>query len=951
MDVLLDSCVIGRERQHERLCGWITDLVAGHGRSILVEGEPGIGKSTLLRVAAAEAGEAGCQVLRGDCDELNRAFPLLPLLDALGVLTQEATDPVRAAITAQLRAAPGAGFGVDPVVAATEQVLALVDEVCGVAPTILLLDDLQWADPATVTAWSRLSRAVRQLPLLLVGSVRPVPPREDLTALRRLAGVVRLASLDPADATRLVATLAGGLPGQRLTRLALGAGGNPLYLTELVTALARGGRLVPDTDGVEVTAGAVPTSLPAAIADRLAFLSTSARGVLRAAALLGVDFSVTELAVVLDRQVTELLPALDESIMAGVLREDGARLAFRHPLIRTALYQGMPLALRSAWHRGAARALAASGAQPERVARQLLPVVEAGGADPGQPAEPGQTDDWMVAWLAGAAQPLVARAPQVAIPLLRQALAAAHPETPQLTLLACRLADVLFRVGRIDEAIGVATRALERVDDPDLLVDLHSTLAQARAIEGRNEQPLAGLEVALATAGLPAKHRARLLVLVARVQRSLGRVEQAAEVAAEALAEATAAGDPWATGWALAILSIVRGMRGDIAGTLPLFERALVVTEGEPALSDLRLVLQINQANSLAYLDRHDEAVAAAREVRRAADRAGNVVRLRQAESLLVGLLFDIGQWDEALAGADDGDHPQRVSCDPVVECFRHGIAATIQLHQGEAAGAELAAAGEVAALLGHRVVYPLALATSLDLERSGAPDRALGVLLEALSRSAEEQAETAPLLAETVRLAVLLDEAGSAAAATLRAAGLAGDGASPHRTATVLHCQGLVDNDPQRLVAAAEHYAAAGRPLPRAQALAAAGLAAAGRGDGAMARTRFTEAFAAFEALGAHWDISRLQAQFREYGIRRGPQVKHRRADHGWESLTPSEVKIATQVALGMTNPQIAARLFLSRRTVQSHVSHILTKLRVHSRMEIAREVTRRGGLPGDGC
>ena len=100
--------------------------------------------------------------------------------------------------------------------------------------------------------------------------------------------------------------------------------------------------------------------------------------------------------------------------------------------------------------------------------------------------------------------------------------------------------------------------------------------------------------------------------------------------------------------------------------------------------------------------------------------------------------------------------------------------------------------------------------------------------------------------------------------------------------------------------------------------------------------------------SLGATRDVARLQARFRAHGIRRAPRVKHRRARRGWDSLTPAEAKIAALVAQGMTNPQIAARLFLSHRTVATHVSHILGKLDVRSRIDIAREATDRRAAAG---
>jgi DNA-binding CsgD family transcriptional regulator len=110
------------------------------------------------------------------------------------------------------------------------------------------------------------------------------------------------------------------------------------------------------------------------------------------------------------------------------------------------------------------------------------------------------------------------------------------------------------------------------------------------------------------------------------------------------------------------------------------------------------------------------------------------------------------------------------------------------------------------------------------------------------------------------------------------------------------------------------------------------------------------------YTSLSAAADVARLQATFRAHGIRRGPHAKHRRAQSGWDSLTATEIKIAAFVQEGLSNPEIAARLMLSRRTVATHVSHILKKLNVHSRTDIAREAAlrtiasrlARGGNPG---
>ena len=141
------------------------------------------------------------------------------------------------------------------------------------------------------------------------------------------------------------------------------------------------------------------------------------REVLRAAALLGVDFAVPDLAIVLGRGVAELIPAVDEACAAGVLAESGHGLGFRHPLIRAALYDDMPASVRAAWHREAGRALVEAGAPADRVARQMLRAVDG----PGGTAEP--MDEWMLNWLARTADLLVGQAPGVAAELLTRAVA------------------------------------------------------------------------------------------------------------------------------------------------------------------------------------------------------------------------------------------------------------------------------------------------------------------------------------------------------------------------------------------------------------------------------------------------------------------------------------------------------------------------------------------------
>src|SRR5690348_5140430 len=466
--------LIGRDSEMALLAGLAHAVAGGQGGSLLIEGEPGIGKSALARSALGKAAGAGCQVFWGSGDELGQALPLLPVLEALRV-RDPSGNPRREAIVRLLRGETDHGTDVPAVLA--EQLLALVAELCAERPAVLVIDDLQWADRASVALWRRLARLVPQMPLLLIGIMRPVPKREDLRALRAMSDVkrLRLPGLTEPAVAELVAGLVGGTPDETLLRLAGDAAGNPLYITELIAALTRSSSVtVSGAGAASLTAGSVPGSLPAAIADRLSFASGPVGEVLRAAALLGMRFTMQDLATVLGRPVSDLVPALDEARALGVLADFGNRLGFRHAMIRAALYEETPATVLAALHRAAGHALAEAGAPADRVARQLLWAV----AGPASTSDP--VDEWVLSWLAGTAGMLVSQAPQVAAELLRRAVAQPDADSARHGFLLARLADALFRAGDVTEAEQVASRALSHASGPDLVVDLQWTLAQCR---------------------------------------------------------------------------------------------------------------------------------------------------------------------------------------------------------------------------------------------------------------------------------------------------------------------------------------------------------------------------------------------------------------------------------------------------------------------------------------
>ncbi|MGH3376974.1 MAG: ATP-binding protein, partial [Actinoallomurus sp.] len=430
------GALVGRDAELDRLDRLVREAAGGVGGSVWIEGEPGIGKSALLRAALADAARLGCEVRSADADEFGCRIPLQVMLECVGA-EPGSGEPELREIAESLSRGAGRETPGDPVAAASERLLGLVDGLTRRAPLVLAVDDLQWADEASVLLLHRLSRVAHRRPLLLIVACRPVPRRPDLVTLRRGltasgAGPVTLSALTPAAVIRLTSELTVRLTGARTTgprlrRSIEHAGGNPLYLRELIDALVREDLLRRDEDTVELAGDdrtGLPRRLTDAIAERLDFLSAGTVEILRSAALLGSAFSVTDLGAVVGRSAIELTSALDEATAAGVLAESELFLTFRHTLIRQALYERPAAGLRLALHLQAARTLADAGMSVERVAEQLLAALRA-------PEAGAAVDGWTIDWLLGAGRALVSRAPGDAVELLGLTDGQLRPDDPR----------------------------------------------------------------------------------------------------------------------------------------------------------------------------------------------------------------------------------------------------------------------------------------------------------------------------------------------------------------------------------------------------------------------------------------------------------------------------------------------------------------------------------------
>jgi DNA-binding CsgD family transcriptional regulator len=242
-----------------------------------------------------------------------------------------------------------------------------------------------------------------------------------------------------------------------------------------------------------------------------------------------------------------------------------------------------------------------------------------------------------------------------------------------------------------------------------------------------------------------------------------------------------------------------------------------------------------------------------------------------------------------------------------------------------------------------------LVAAHALALEQSGEIRPAMARLATMLPRYDREMTLIHQWLPDLVRLALAAGDPEMARTAALACQAEAAAETRPARAAAAsLRCQGLLGSDPGPLREAVAHYRAVGPAVELSVALEDLAVVLAARGHDADARAALNEAVTLYEGLQAQWDIRRAESRLRAPGVTRSPRGRRSpRPAFGWAALTPTEIKVAALVARGDSTSEVARSLFLSRRTVQTYISRILTKLDARSRVEIATEALRQGVSP----
>lgn len=929
-----DEALIGRAGHLARLGQVLAQARSGRLAVAWIEGEAGIGKSRLLEAAGDLARLDGCRVLAGTARELEATRPFGPLLDAFG----PASDATASAASAGT---------VDREYQIIEHFLTLLDEATGHAPVLLVLDDLQWADPSTVHTLHAIGRRMTHSPLAVVAAFRPLPRPAHLDALLRATDAalkVSLTPLDQASVSALAKRILSADPGTSVREQLAEAGGNPLFVIELLHALRDEGAIEVEGGVAEAHAAPRPPTLRLTILRRISFLNAETLEMMRVAATLGSAFSLPELSAMTGRTASQLASPLREAVRAGVLIDEGLALQFRHDLIREAIYEDLAPSLRAGLHLDAARALESLGAPALRVAEHI-----ARGATPG--------DRRAVQQLREKAEACVVAAPAAAVRLLERALELLAPSDPMRNEIAASLVMPLYLTGRITEADTLARDVLAGPPDATTEYLVRRSLAYSLVIRGHASEAVSAYRRLVETSerGEAAEtNRAVDFVNLSVALLNAGNSDEAQRVAQTARQIGEADGSDFATALALLSCANIADARGRVDDAIDAARRAMAIVADHPETANYWAHWALGLA--LVGADQLDEAERVVRAGLRLVEDEGRISQVPLYQLVLQLILMHAGRWDDSLASFESASAVPERARSAVATMYGRGFGAYVAFHQGrldlasELVDGARAGLAETGLASGGQLF--VAMCDALLLDAKGGGGEAQKLLAAAWDAAAAtrwsafaEWRTVAPVL---VALSVASNDLATARAVTEAADGAARRAAgATTAAAAALRCRGLLDSDPLVLLEAVELLRSGCRPMDLAFAAEDAGgaLGTAGRIDDA--RVLLEEALAVYEEVGAARSVARIMQRLRGFGIRRGSRKPRNRPASGWESLTPTEVSVVNLVAKGLANAEVARQLYISRYTVETHLKHVYAKLAITSRTELASKAARRESRP----
>lgn len=912
----------------------VSRACVGDGSCLVIEGSAGIGKSELLAAARVHAAAEGCRVLSGSGAILESDFPygvvrqlfapVLGAADAEGVFNGAAAlaRPVLEIEQGKPRLAATSGGSL--VLEALHGLFWLTTNVASEAPMLLCVDDAHWCDGASLRFLLYLRRRLEGLPVLLLIAARPGEPGSeehlvDLVGAGERARVVRPGALSRGAVATMLRIGLDQEPDPEFTAAAYAAtAGNPFLLRELVTTLVAK-HIRPTDDEAARVSSIGPEGVQRAVLRRLADLGAGAADLAHAVAILGGGVELRHAAALAGLD-TDVAARLAESLVRVQILLDERALTFAHPLVRAAIYADIPAAARAAAHARAAEVLAAADAAEDAVAAHLLESDRSG-------------DAAVVEHLRAAARAAGAQgAMDVAVTYLRRALA----EPPA----ADQHAGVLTELGAAELAAGQPDAAAERLaaaaleeSDESARIDIVLRRRHALVLADRIGEALAVVDAErdrsaselLDAAALGAGQldfvvvrgiAHRLEELRARALDPAVREPLTLAVAASASAFTNAPVEDVVALTQRAVAALPDAhpasdytVEGQLAVALYLSEQFQLVAQlSSRWLDDARrrgslprfISMATMRANCSYRTGALADAEADARDGLEAARLYGHYFWLPGAVAALVNPLVEQGRYDEAEAILVD-THVQERHGGSHAFCW----AAMLLPARGRLRLAQGRPREALADLLGCGEHHESALNRSPSLWpwRS---DAALG--LAALG----EQARAVELAGQELTLA--------------RAFG------APRALGLALRGSGLVTGSEELLREAVTTLERSDAALEHARTLVDLGAMVRRAGRRTDARRPLREGLELAVRCGADVLARRAREELQAAGA-------HPRTEplSGPVALTPSERRVARMAAGGLSNREIAQALFLTRRTVETHLTHAYQKLGIGSREQLA--------------
>jgi DNA-binding CsgD family transcriptional regulator len=923
----------GRDGELDVVAQHLQHTSNGAGSILVVQGGPGLGKSSLLAHAADTAaarsfwcGSAGADAGGGRVDMAVIVEALVggdePLIEPDDLRRLDASSTPRLWLLQELQAA--------------------LERVSLQRPVLVCLDDLQWADPGTAFAIRMLSQWLVTFPVCWILAMRPSP--SNLAISRTLeqfigggADTIALSALDDGAVADVAADLLDAAPNSELLGALAQAEGNPFTLVDLIAALQEDGQVAVSDGTASLTHLGPPRRLANSIRGRLARLSPPAQRTATLAASLGRRFTSVELAALSGLSASELVIPVQEVVRSNVFTENEDWLQFQHDLVRDVVRDSVPRSVRLSLDREAVEALLMTGSPPVDVAGQLAEC-----------ARPG--DEVAIRVLKDAADALVLADPAASADLARSALDLIPEWHPLRGQLVARRILSLFAAGRTAEATQVANSVLRRSMPSEQEAEVRLGISSMYSLSG---------DVRADNARLAADMPDASPVLRARAAASLafnlaigGRLEESMTTSREFEGLILQADDTSARYTFDVAASTIEYELCRFAEALALLDQGELRRQGAPVDDARQRCAQHYRSWILDALDRFDEAADGASEGLAAAHRdqqswAVHIFEVWQGRHFL-----QLGRLDDAVAVLEGRFHPDEVDqITSVVDAAAVIVLGRARLHRGD-----------------HRGVAEIASIAQSLIATATPGNRRLAAWFLALNAIASQEPTKAHSYvrtfgeAERLGLFPLFPHEATDDALLVRLALEVGDDELAHHTirlarrrlelnpsvptiaAVVTHCEGLLNSDVDALRHAVAQLEAAPRPLAASAAMEDFGCVCLRHGLQHDAIDAFDRALVLNTSTGALLDASRVRHRLRELGARRRV-VSLDRPQSGPLSLTDAELRVAFLVADGNTNRAVAEKLYVSPHTVNTHLRHVFEKLAINSRTELARIVDSLAG------